>query len=157
MAIDFITNQLAIGGLDDVQSEAALRAAGIDFVLSLAPDVTLNSVRQVFLQVNDREPLPDHIIDHAVGLIEEAILAGRRVLVHCNMGISRSPAIVVCYLYQCRDLSVTKALAMVRRARPQAMPHPLLLASIVDYYQSDWPNGWLKPAGPGSVARAHSL
>lgn len=157
MAINFITNQLAIGGLEDVQSEEALREQGIDFVLSLAPDVALNGIRQEFVRISDREALPDEAIERAVHLIEKEIVLGRRVLIHCNKGISRSPAIAICYLTQCLEMSVPKALALVRRMRPQAMPHPALLGSVVDYYQSDWPTGSFRPMGPGTVMRVHSL
>lgn len=157
MAIDFITDQLALGGLDDVSSPKALRAARIDFVLSLAPDVKVEGLRQVFLPVADREPLPGTVIEQAVQLIDTEISAGRRVLVHCSQGTSRSPAIAICYLHQCHEISVTQALAMVQRARPQAAPHPALLASIVDYYDCDWPSGYLAPVGPGSVTRAYRL
>lgn len=157
MAIDFITAQLALGGLEDVSSPKTLLAARIDFVLSLAPDVKIDRPRQVFLPVADREPLPGGTIEQAVQLIDTEISAGRRVLVHCSQGISRSPAIAIGYLHQCHDVSVTQALAMVQRARPQAAPHPALLASIVDYYDSDWPSGYLAPVSPGSVMKAYRL
>lgn len=156
MAIDFITDQLALGGLADASSKILI-AARIDFVLSLAPDVEVEGPRQVFLPVADREPMSGALIEQAVRLIDTEISAGRRVLIHCSQGISRSPAIAVCYLYQCHEMSVSSALEMVRRARPQAAPHPALLASIVEYYDSDWPSGYLVPVSPGSVMKAYHL
>ena len=148
MSIDFITDQLAVGALEDAQSPESLRAAGIDLVLSLVPDVTVDAVRQVYLPVADREPLADDIIERALASMEGEIAAGGRVLLHCQMGISRSPALAVCYLRHAFGLSLSQALSAVRRARPSAMPHPALLASILDYFASDRPAP-LRPPRPG--------
>ncbi|WP_295435136.1 dual specificity protein phosphatase [uncultured Thiodictyon sp.] len=138
MSIDFITDHLAVGGRDEAQAPGLLRAAGIGFVLSLAP-VAVTGPRQVYLAVADREPLPGATIAQAVGLIAAQIAVGRRVLVHCQMGISRSPAIAVCYLRQCRGLTIPRALAAVVRARPQAQPHPALLDSIYAHFDDEGP------------------
>lgn len=134
MAIDFITDWLAVGAREDALSAEALSTAGIDFVLSLVLDAEAPGVRQVQLEVDDRKPLPAWTIARAVEIIASEIDAGRRVLVHCHMGISRSPAIVLCYLHERCGLSMPKALAVLRRARPCAAPHPVLLASIAEHY-----------------------
>ena len=137
MSIDFITDQLAVGALEDVQSPQSLQTAGIDLVLSLVPDVTVDAVRQVYLPVTDREPLADDIIEGALALMEREIANGGRVLIHCQMGISRSPALAVCYLRHALGLSLSQALIAVRRARPSAMPHPALMTSVLEFFERD--------------------
>lgn len=143
MAIDFITDQVAVGSREDALSADALAEAGIDFVLSLVLDVEVPGVRQVQLDVQDREPLPTWTMARAVELIADEVDAGRRVLVHCHMGLSRSPAIVLCYLRERCGTSTKEAVRALKRARPQVMPHPALLASIIDHY--DGAPGDLQP------------
>lgn len=45
------------------------------------------------------------------------------VLVHCNLGISRSTSVVLRYLQRVHGMSVGEALALVQRARPFARPN----------------------------------
>lgn len=42
--------------------------------------------------------IPKEIIDAALAFIHENLQAGRRVLVHCNLGESRSPSMALLYL-----------------------------------------------------------
>ncbi len=48
-----------------------------------------------------------------------------RVLVRCNMGVSRSVSIVIRYLQQFEGLAYDEALRLVRRSRPIAQPNSL--------------------------------
>ena len=50
------------------------------------------------IDANDPAYIPDEIMDAAVAFIDEHLRAGQRVLVHCNQGLSRSPAIAMLYL-----------------------------------------------------------
>ena len=46
----------------------------------------------------DPQYIPDQIIDAALAFIEEQLTAGKKVLVHCNQGVSRAPSIALLYL-----------------------------------------------------------
>lgn len=46
------------------------------------------------------------------------------VLVHCNAGVSRAPAVVVGFLMSCEYHTFDAALALVQSARPAAAPNP---------------------------------
>ena len=46
----------------------------------------------------------------ATKFINDAILAGGVVLVHCTQGVSRSAAIVVSYLMQYKAMDITDAI-----------------------------------------------
>lgn len=48
---------------------------------------------------------------------------GRRVLVHCMAGRSRSATIVIAYLLKCRGYDLASAFELVRLNRPSAMPN----------------------------------
>lgn len=133
--MDFITSQLAVGSRADAEDGAALAACGIDALLSLAPLARpVGVARQLSLALPDRVPLAGALIDEAVNFLLEQTARGRRVLVHCEMGISRSPTIAAAYLHLAQGVDLEQALACVRAARPDAEPHPALMASLFSHF-----------------------
>ncbi len=50
------------------------------------------------VDANDPDYIPDEIMDASVSFIHERLSDGQKVLVHCNQGMSRSPAIAMLYL-----------------------------------------------------------
>lgn len=80
--------------------------------------------------------------DAAAAQLDAWIAAGKRVLVHCFMGISRSVTAVIWYLMRYQGLNWDQALALVHRTRPIARPNirfeiTLRLASGEDLSQ-EW-------------------
>lgn len=162
--LDFITPQIVIGSRRDAENDDLLIHHRIDAVLSLAPLERPASVaRQFSLEMRDRVALPGDIIEEAVAFLREQVSRGRRVLVHCEMGLSRSPAIVACYLHQEHGMELEAAVRHIRAARPAAEPHAALLASIREYYAADAGDldlsGNENPLGPSprAVAAIHRL
>ncbi|KAJ3535882.1 hypothetical protein NMY22_g6284 [Coprinellus aureogranulatus] len=75
----------------------------------------------------------DSIFDSAVQIIHAALKSKKgagRILVHCQAGVSRSPAIVTGYLMKRNGLTLEEALGQVIRARPQALPNPGFLQQL---------------------------
>lgn len=62
--------------------------------------------------------------DAAADQIDTWLTGGKRVLIHCTAGVSRSVTAVVWYLVRYQGYSWDRALETVRRARPQANPNP---------------------------------
>ncbi|THH09107.1 hypothetical protein EW145_g2239, partial [Phellinidium pouzarii] len=62
-------------------------------------------------------------LDGAVCFIRERLNSGENVLVHCQQGISRSPAIVLAYLMRDRALSYDAALQIVKARRKCIKPN----------------------------------
>ncbi|XP_068186159.1 dual specificity protein phosphatase 19 [Antennarius striatus] len=52
------------------------------------------------------------------------------VLVHCNAGVSRAPAVVIGYLMYCDGQSFDAALSVVKSARPVSSPNPGFLEKL---------------------------
>lgn len=133
--MDWVTPWLAVGSRAEAADGAALQAAGIDALLSFAPLARPAEVPlQLSLAVADRVALPAAAIRATVDFLRSSLAAGRRVLMHCEMGISRSPALAACFLHEALGLPLAEAFARVRAARPVAEPHAALVASIHDYY-----------------------
>lgn len=161
---DFITPQVVIGSRRDAENDDALIHHRIDAVLSFAPlERPAPVARQLSLELRDRVALPVEVIEEAVAFLRDQVSRGRRVLVHCEMGLSRSPAIVACYLHEELGLEIDAAVRQIRAVRPAADPHPALLASIRDYYAADAAtldlSGNENPLGPSprAVAEIHRL
>lgn len=61
--------------------------------------------------------------DDAAAQIDAWLREGKRVLVHCREGISRSVVAVLRYLTRYEGCGWDEALALVQRSRPQARPN----------------------------------
>lgn len=132
----FITPVFAVGNRADAENAETLATHRIDAVLSLAPIARpAGIVSQLSMDVADRVALPVAAIQEAVGFLQAQTRLGRRVLVHCEMGISRSPSIAVAYLHEALGMPIDEALQLIQAKNPFAEPHPLLLASIRAHYR----------------------
>jgi len=54
-------------------------------------------------------------LEAACNHIDRALRSGRNVLVHCQQGVSRSPAIVIAYLIRNQGMSFDNAYGLVKR------------------------------------------
>ena len=77
---------------------------------------------------------PLSLIGECTAFIRDQLRLGRRVLVHCAEGISRSCVIGTAYLYEC-GMSLDEAVALIRARRPIVNPSPHLLRALRDYYR----------------------
>ena len=132
--MDFITPWLAIGALSEASDTGLRRQHGIEAVLSLLAVDFDAGANHLTLAVADRIALPGAAIGRATAFIEQQRLAGRKTLLHCQMGISRSPAIAACYLHEFTGLQLAESVRQVGRLRPVADPHPALLDSMATHY-----------------------
>jgi hypothetical protein len=62
------------------------------------------------VDANDPAFFAPEMINAALDFIEEALTEGRKVLVHCNEGRSRSPAIALLYMASCLNALPTASL-----------------------------------------------
>lgn len=132
---------LAAAGITRVINAAAVPAA------PAAPELSDDAEKVVHapaleLCLRDR---PDtditRAIPQAVCFIACARRAGHKVLVHCNMGCSRSGALAVAFVMKTRGLDEERALAVVRRARPCVLPNSGFMAQLRGWHQAGMPMG----------------
>lgn len=57
-------------------------------------------------------------LDITAGVIDNALAAGRRVLVHCGAGSERAPLTVAWFLHRRRAMSLDDAYDLLKRKRP---------------------------------------
>jgi protein phosphatase slingshot len=135
-AIDFLTEDLAVANLGAASDLEVLTRHGIRAVVDASnrdgnprfPGILYHDVPIADPDERLSEFLPD-----LVAFIDESRRRGP-VLLHCVAGISRSPAVAICYLHERHGMSLLAALNHVRSRRPVADPHPLFLRVIQEYY-----------------------
>lgn len=141
-----IPKRLYVSG-DGARADKTLRNFGITHILSLQEheerqhhgdrpkDIAERGLRMADNK-NTRlaEYLPDCIdfIDEALGSSDEAA-----VLVHCTMGMSRSPSVVIAWLMSSRGLTFDEAYARVKKARPVICPNPAFLDTLRQWKGGD--------------------
>jgi protein-tyrosine phosphatase len=92
--------------LDLIGEEAAASAAGMTFIRAT---------------IDDRSVPSPGSIDPAVEAVGASIRAGRRVAIHCRMGLGRSPMVAAAALIE-GGLTADAAMAVVGAARGTTVP-----------------------------------
>lgn len=80
--------------------------------------------------------------DKVASYINEQILLGHNVLVHCQTGRSRSATAICAYLIKYHDMNVETSIKLLKDARPIAHPNSGFTNQLIDFYQSISEVGW---------------
>lgn len=74
-------------------------------------------------------------LDGATSFMHSVLQAPKNtsVLVHCQMGISRSATVVVSYLMRYHNMTAVEALEIIRQSRPRARPNPGFWEQLLIY------------------------
>jgi protein-tyrosine phosphatase len=137
-----ILTNLYLGDEQDAHNRALLERFGITHILNCASEVACvfpGGFRYLHLDLSDPDPaFADYIPE-----ICRFIRAGRRagaVLVHCRMGLSRSPAAILAYLCRKR-LTLSQGLRLlkkgVREKEEFTEPHEVFLEQLRDYFDAE--------------------
>mgnify|MGYP001616949520 CR=1 FL=1 len=98
---------------------------GVSSIFALAPgDFFVVNVAVSMLDVPDDETADPKIIQQRVAVGVAALKDGARVVTLCAMGASRSVVVAALILTAAEGMPFADALERVRRAVPQAAPHP---------------------------------
>jgi len=124
---DEIIPNLFLGNLESTKDYRFLKLKNIKYVLSITKnDVRLDPSEYKHIHFSLRDaPYEDliSIFDICHSFIEEGLRKGLGVLVHCNMGISRSSTIVISYLMRKMKRPFSEVYRFVKRRRPQVGPN----------------------------------
>ncbi len=130
---------LYIGKYRETLNLNLLSANQIGAALQLAGLVEQPGINILYLAVDDGVPLPADLLQKGVEFIIVNKEAGKRALVACGAGISRSASFAIAALKEVEGLSLLEALQEIKRYHPGAMPHPALWQSLCEYYDEDTP------------------
>ena len=85
-----------------------------------------------WIPVTDGKAIPADVIANALSAIDEALSSGKRVLVACRAGQSRSASLVIGYL---RGYDWERAYRLIEEKR-WICPHPRTLQSVKDFVET---------------------
>jgi protein-tyrosine phosphatase len=122
-----------LGDWSDATDVEKLKRLDIGAVLNVADftgetlrlyDKYLPDIKYGGLPIEDCPSFPiERFLMHTNRFIHTAVRDGRRILVHCQAGISRSVAVLIAYMVCVRGWHVGLALRHIQSLRPQAGPN----------------------------------
>ena len=128
--MNYIFSRLALGNVRDAQADPP-----VDAILNISEfHYPTDRIYRNLYFPDGVYIQPLALIGECTEFIHEQLRQGRRVLVHCAEGISRSCVIGAAYLYEC-GMSLDEAIALIRFKRPIVDPAPSLLRALRDYYR----------------------
>ncbi|KAJ3520812.1 hypothetical protein NMY22_g12580 [Coprinellus aureogranulatus] len=135
---EIIDGKLYLGNLSANLSAEYRAGLGITHIVSVCTDCSSTGPNHLVISVDDNEY--EDILVHipkAVEFIDKALQEeGGKVLVHCVMGVSRSPTIVAAYLMKTREWDVTKAVGFIKSRRPEIQPNYGFVKQLQIYAKS---------------------
>lgn len=130
----FVGAAMAIDHLNELRSRRIQAIVNLD-----GPNLNYNPPKDMkFLHMffPDAEPIPFHILTQILDFIAEQVTAKRKILIHCALGISRSPSIAIAWLMrQNPKLSWEHAESDIGKNR-FIIPAIELRESIIDYFDA---------------------
>lgn len=136
---DYIVDNLYLGNICAAHNLAWLREKNISVIFNMASEwqpVEYAGIRVVYFPFEDTTTLDEketrRYINKAVSaLIDINERDMPNILIHCNMGISRSATIIIRYLQIMHDMSYREALSLVKKLRPTVKPNRLFKKILI--------------------------
>lgn len=126
---------LYFGSQDIACDPNILNALKITDILSIGITVPkYNNYIYKFIEAYDLPSFNmNNIFDECFLYIENIRLMGRRIFIHCNAGISRSPTIVIAYVMKHLKIDFEHAFKLVKKTRSTIKPNAGFLLQLKDY------------------------
>jgi len=119
--ISEIIPNLFLGNATAASNKKLLEKHQIEAILNMTDTPSQTTQGIVYLQLpikDDGQSTIFPYFERSNKFICENLKAGKKVFIHCFMGISRSPAIVIAYLMMAFSMKYENALELVRTKRP---------------------------------------
>lgn len=130
----YVCSLAALGNLPSTRASGIRAVLRLDDLDGRGDDQWPEDFALLDLPIYDGEPVAADLLYRGTAFIDAQRRAGRKVLVHCVGGISRSVTFTLAYLIEYLGLSLPEAYARVVLRRAIARPHGELLASLVKHY-----------------------
>ena len=137
--MDAVRPWLYVGRHREARDVSLLSANRIGAVLQLAEPVAYDTIRSLYLPVEDGVSIPAPLLRQGMAFVLSAHAEGLRVLIACGAGISRSAGFAVAALKEAEGLGLLAALEQVHRCHAEALPHPAIWESLCAYYDEPVP------------------
>lgn len=142
-AIFKVNDSIFLGSQSSAQQFELLASHGINHLLCCArecPEPSHQNVGFTRLPLLDRPPGRQVQSDfenpfvEASCVLERLVRSGKKVLVYCQRGISRSPSVVIAYCIVEEGKSFSESLELVRRVCPRVDPNAFFCSLLLSLH-----------------------
>jgi len=123
----FVTDAVGIGSAECASDYSFLQRHNFTHVVSIGTDFAEQFKDINYLIFNNILDAPfqslNAVLKQVIDFITEAENAGRKVYIHCLMGLSRSSALLFGYVMYKQRIGYDQARAIVQKKRPMANPN----------------------------------
>ena len=133
-----ILKWMFLGTFKNANNIEEIRILGIKYILNCASEIKIknlpNDIKYCQLNLSD-SPFADitKYFEQAFTFIELARKKNQKILIHCKLGISRSPAILMGYLIKYMGYSTKLALDFLKSKRSQVHPNSGFISQLYSY------------------------
>ncbi|KAK1318039.1 Dual specificity protein phosphatase 1 [Acorus calamus] len=135
-----IEQGLFLGSVGVAYNKDALRSLNVTHILIVAKSLEPAFPNDFIYKKIDVLDSPDEKLevhfDECFHFIDEARTGGGGTLVHCFAGRSRSVTIIVAYLMKKHNMSLSRALEIVRSKRPKICPNQGFILQLENFEKS---------------------
>jgi protein-tyrosine phosphatase len=132
-----IRDWLCISDYPIASSPEIVKASGIGAMLQLFKEFEMDGVETHFASVSDGLSITSAMIQEGIEFVRNQHAQGRKLLVTCGAGISRSVTFSIIALKEIEGLSMAEAYRAIREIHPQALPDHVHWQSVADFYGED--------------------
>jgi protein-tyrosine phosphatase len=120
-----------IGTISDASKLSVENPLGIEEVINVCgEDYEHNpAIHYTMVNLQDGHEIPENIFWQVVNYGVECLLSGKRTIIHCHAGRSRSVGLAAAILTRISKMNFEAALGFIKRKRPIAFPHHIILLS----------------------------
>lgn len=139
---DLIIDRIYLGSVCAAHNRTWLSENNISFVFNVAREWNTvdyqGNIEQFYFALDDATNLDIKTTRRFINTIASRLVdvstdfSTSNILVHCNMGISRSATIVVRYLQLAHHLTYRQAIKLIKDARPIAKPNTLFKRMLIN-------------------------
>ena len=135
-----LENQMYLGRGEQATNAKIVSDLGLTHIINIGsehPSPFTDCIQYLNIKLDDN-PSSDLKLyfSKACQFISDALSAGGRILVHCNLGVSRSSTIVISYLMKSRQWTLKTAYDFVRDRRTCIWPNRGFLHQLSDWEQT---------------------
>ena len=126
---------LYLGSRTAAEDDTLLAKLGITHVLNVSSQVShiADSLKVLHISIADSPKVKvRELFGLGIEFISTAIMEGN-CLVHCDLGMSRSPTFVLAYMMKCKDFSLAAAIATLKELRPIISPNKGFMMQLLEY------------------------
>jgi len=138
--MDEIIESLYLTSRMTAQNAQTLEYYKITHILTVAQEIDLSklashmSIKYLKIAAEDEEKFPLYLyFDEMADFINESLQNQGRILVHCALGVSRSPSAIMTYLIKYKKKTMDEALKFVKNKRSLVQPNEGFLEQLREY------------------------